>query len=397
VHDVLFDNLRFYPMTSSPADGDLTPGAGTCFAVTDGRYSAVGEAVAARRRVDLGGRVVLPGFVDCHTHLVYAGDRNDEHALRRAGASYADIAAAGGGILSSVRAVRETSEEDLLAASLPRLAALLAEGVTTVEIKSGYGLDTPNELKMLRVARALGEQLPVTVRTTFLGAHAVPADRKPQDYMAEVVGEMLPAVAAEGLADAVDIFVESFAFGLADLESLANAASDLGLPLRAHTDQLSRMGGTALAARLGALSCDHLEYAADEDVDAMASAGTIAVLLPGAFYFLREKQLPPIARLRATGVPMAIASDVNPGSSPIVSLLANLHMAGVFFGLSAAEGLYGITRHAAAALGIDDDAGSVAPGLRADFTTWDLETPDTLMFQLGGLKPADIYVGGTAI
>jgi imidazolonepropionase len=397
VHDVLFDNLRFYPMTSSAADGELSQGPGTCFAVTDGRFSAVGEPVAARKRVDLGGRMVLPGFVDCHTHLVYAGDRNNEHALRRSGASYADIATAGGGILSTVRAVREASEDDLLAASLPRLEALLAEGVTTVEIKSGYGLDTRNELKMLRVARALGERLPVTIRTTFLGAHAIPVDRAPPDYMAEVIDEMLPAVAAEGLADAVDIFVESIAFGLDDLASLATTAADLGLPLRAHTDQLTRMGGTALAARLGALSCDHLEYANADDVEAMADAGTVAVLLPGAFYFLREKQLPPIERLRAAGVPMAVASDINPGSSPIVSLLANLHMSGVFFGLSAAEGLYGITRHAAAALGLGDDTGRIEPGLRADFTTWDLATPEALMFQMGGLKPTNTYVGGTAI
>jgi imidazolonepropionase len=402
VHDVLFDNLRFYPMTAGPeadggaADPAASPAAaaGTCFAVTDGRFSAVGETVPASRRVDLGGRAVLPGFIDCHTHLVYAGDRRVEHARRRAGASYEEIAAAGGGILSTVRAVRAASEDELVDESLPRAAALLREGVTTLEIKSGYGLDLESELKMLRAARRIGELLPLTVRTTFLGAHTVPAGRDRADYLAEVVDVMLPAVAAEGLADAVDIFVESIAFGLDDLRTLAAAASRQGLPLRVHAEQLSSQGATALAAELGALSCDHLEYASPADVAAMAAAGTVAVLLPGAYYFLREQRPPPVAELRSAGVPMAVASDVNPGSSPIVSLLTNLHMAGVLFGLGPAEALAGVTQHAAMALGLGEDRGRIAQGLRADFTVWDLDDPGVLLYQLGGVTPAQVYVGG---
>ncbi len=402
MHDVLFDNLKFYPMTpradpAASADRDLQTGAGDCFAVTGGRFSAVGERVEAKHHVDLGGRSVLPGFVDCHTHLVYAGDRSHEHALRLAGASYEEIAAAGGGILSTVRAVRSASEDDLVASALPRARALLEEGVTTLEIKSGYGLDTANELKMLRAARRLGTLLPLDVRTTFLGAHAVPDGRTRADYVAELLAETLPAVAAEGLADAVDIFVEPIAFDLDDLRALAAAAAGHGLRLKAHTDQLSRQGGTALAAQLGALSCDHLEHAGSADVAAMAAAGTVAVLLPGAFYFLRERQRPPVDALRAAGVPMAVATDVNPGSSPIVSLLASLHMAGVFFGLSPAEGLAGITCHAARALGLADDRGRIAPGLRADFTAWDLDDPAILGYQLGGLRPACTYIGGEPV
>ena len=379
------------PAASPPA------AAGNCFAVTDGRFSAVGEPVPAARRVDLGGRVVLPGFVDCHTHLVYAGNRQKEQARRRAGASYEEIAAAGGGILSTVRAVRAASEDELVAESLPRAEALLREGVTTLEIKSGYGLDLESELKMLRAARRIGEQLPLTVRTTFLGAHAVPAGRTRSDYLAEVIDVMLPAVAAEGLADAVDIFVESIAFGLDDLRTLAGAAADRGLPLRVHAEQLSSQGATALAAELGALSCDHLEYASPADIAAMAAAGTVAVLLPGAYYFLREERPPPVAELRTAGVPMAIASDVNPGSSPIVSLLANLHMAGILFGLGPAEALAGVTSHAARALGLGEDRGRIEPGLGADFTVWDFDDPSLLLYQLGGLAPAQVYIGGNAV
>jgi imidazolonepropionase len=300
-------------------------------------------------------------------------------------------------ILSTVRAVRAASEDQLVEAALPRAQALLAEGVTTLEVKSGYGLDTANELKMLRAARRLGELLPLDVRTTFLGAHTVPAGRTRADYFEELLEQTLPAVAAEGLADAVDIFVESIAFDLDDLRALATAAATYGLPLRAHTEQLSARGGTALAAELGALSCDHLEYAEPADIAAMAAAGTVAVLLPGAFYFLRESRRPPVDALRAAGVPMAVASDVNPGSSPIVSLLTSLHMAGVFFGLSPLEGLAGITCHAARALGLGDDRGRIAPGLRADFTAWDLDDPALLAYQLGGLRPTGTYVGGEPV
>ncbi len=281
--------------------------------------------------------------------------------------------------------------------ALPRARCLLREGVTTVEIKSGYGLDTPNELKMLRAIRRLGEQLPIRVRATFLGAHAVPPGRSRTDYLRELLDETLPAVAEAGLADAVDIYLEDIAFDLQDLESLAARSAELGLPLRAHSEQLSAMGGTAAAARLGAMSCDHLEYASADDVAAMAENDTVAVLLPGAFYFLRESRRPPVAALREAGVRMAVASDLNPGSSPIHSLLICAHMACTFFGLSALEAIQGITRCGAAAMGVGDSAGSIAVGRQADFTVWDLAAPEQLVYQLGGLCPDRVYVKGEPI
>lgn len=384
--DVLFDNARFYPTP----DGEL---AADRFCIEDGRIAAVGEDARGARVVDLGGRLVMPGFVDCHTHLVWAGDRADEFAMRAAGASYADIARAGGGILSTVGAVRAASEDELVALALPRLQALAAEGVTTVEIKSGYGLDLENELKMLRAARRLAGLHPVRVRTTFLGAHAVPPGRERTDYLEEVVETMLPAVAEAGLAEAVDIFVENIAFGLEDMERLFARARALGLRVRAHTGQLSDPGATARACALGAVSCDHLEFADEDAVRAMAEHGTVAVLLPGAWYCLRETQRPPVGLLRRHGVPMAVASDANPGSSPVVSLLTAMHMAGVFFGLTPGEVLAGATRHAAAALG-EPDGGQLAVGAPADFAVWDLERPELLAWQLGGLQPEAVYVGG---
>ena len=293
MHDVLYENVRLYPMEASAKQV-----AETRFAVRDGEFSAIGEDVEAARTVDLGGRVVLPGLVDCHTHLVYAGDRADEHALRLAGASYEEISRSGGGIAATVNAVRRASEQDLVDAALPRALALVREGVTTLEIKSGYGLDTDNELKMLRAIRALGERLPIRVSATFLGAHAVPPGSARKKYLRQVVEEMLPAVAADGLADAVDIFVESIAFELGDLRALADAAADYGMGLRVHAEQLSAMGASGLGARLGALSCDHLEYASNDDVAAMAENGTVAVLLPAAFYFLREQRPPPVDPFR---------------------------------------------------------------------------------------------------
>lgn len=368
-----------------------------CFAVTEGRFSALGETVRARRRLDLEGRLVLPGLVDCHTHLVYAGDRSSEHAMRLQGASYREIARAGGGILATVKAVRAASEEELVETALPRARCLLREGVTTLEIKSGYGLDTPNELKMLRAIRRLGEQLPIRIRATFLGAHAVPPGRSRTDYLRELLDETLPAVAEAGLADAVDIYLEDIAFDLQDLESLAARSAELGLPLRAHSEQLSALGGTAAAARLGAISCDHLEYASADDVAAMAENDTVAVLLPGAFYFLRESRRPPVAALREAGVRMAVASDLNPGSSPIHSLLICAHMACTLFGLSALEAVQGITRCGAAAMGAGDSAGSIAVGRQADFTVWDLAAPEQLVYQLGGLYPDRVYVKGEPI
>lgn len=386
--ELFFHNARVYPM----ADGAE---AASCFAVEQGRIVALGEEVPARRSIDLGGRLVLPGFIDCHTHLLWAGDRADEFALRRGGASYAEIARRGGGILSTVRAVRAADEDALVAAALPRLRALAAEGVTCVEIKSGYGLDLDTELKMLRAIRRLDTLQPLRVRATFLGAHAVPEGCDRSEYLAEIITRMLPAIAAERLADAVDIYVEDIAFSVGDMERLFAAATKLGFQLRAHTGQLSDPGATAAACRLGALSCDHLEFAGEDAIAALAQHGTVAVLLPGAWYCLRETRLPPVALLRAEGVPMAVASDANPGTSPIVSLLTALHMSVVFFGLTPAEALAGITRHAARALG--SDLGQLRVGAPADFSAWDLSRPELLGYQLGGLRPEAVYIGGERI
>ncbi|MGI9265119.1 MAG: imidazolonepropionase [Gammaproteobacteria bacterium] len=389
MHDILFENLRFYPMST-----DLVAGMGNSIAVTDGRFSAVGETVEAKECVDLGGRLLMPGFIDCHTHLLYAGNRMKEHAMRLSGASYEEIARAGGGILSTVRAVRDATIDDLVEQSIPRAQALIAEGVTTIEIKSGYGLEMDSELKMLRAIKHLDSMLPVRVRATFLGAHAVPEGRERRDYLNEVCREMLPVVADEGLADSVDIFVESIAFGLDDLCMLAESAEAFGLSLRVHAEQLSAMGATRLAAELKALSCDHLEYASADDARAMGDNGTVAVLLPGAFYFLGETRKPPIDLLRQHGVPMAIASDINPGSSPIVSLLTNLHMASTIFGLTPTESLTGITRNAARAMGLAGEVGEIVLGARADFSVWDLESPEYLLYQLGGITPQAVFVDG---
>ncbi|MGB5209136.1 MAG: imidazolonepropionase [Gammaproteobacteria bacterium] len=383
-------------MTEAAISGPLVAADADCFAVTDGRISAVGERVRSRQIVDLGESIVLPGLIDCHTHLVYAGDRMAEHALRLSGASYADIARAGGGIRSTVRSVREASESELVDAALPRIHTLLREGVTRIEIKSGYGLDLENELKMLRVIRELDRQTPVHLHATFLGAHAIPEDSDPDSYINEVTQRMLPAVAEQGLAEAVDIFVENIGFSLAHLGQLAAATADHGLNLRVHAEQLSAMGGSGRGARLGAVSCDHLEYAAQSDVDAMATAATVAVLLPGAFYFLGETRKPPVAALRAAGVPMAVATDHNPGSSPLLSLLTSAHMAATLFGLSPAEALAGITRHAGRALG-KNDAGSLTLGSVADFTVWDIPGPEFLLYQLGGLYPVGTYIGGVSV
>jgi len=386
--ELFFHNARVYPK----ADGEEVF---DCFAVEQGRIVSVGEPATAARSVDLGGRLVLPGLIDCHTHLVWAGDRADEFAMRQAGAGYADIARAGGGILSTVRAVRAADEDALVALALPRLRALAGEGVTRVEIKSGYGLDLDNEMKMLRVIRRLGREQPLHVHATFLGAHTVPGGRERAEYLDEIVTRMLPAIAAEGLADTVDIYVEDIAFSSDDMQRLFAAAGALGLGLRAHTGQLSDAGATAAAARLGARSCDHLEHADADAVAALARHGTVAVLLPGAWYCLRETRLPPVELLRAHGVPMAVASDANPGTSPVVSLLTALHMSVVLFGLTPAEALAGVTRHAARALG--DEAGELAPGAPADFSAWPLERPALLGYQLGGLRPDAVYIGGARI
>ncbi|MBA3275455.1 MAG: imidazolonepropionase [Chloroflexia bacterium] len=335
--------------------------------------------------VDCEGRLVTPGLIDCHTHLVHAGNRANEFEMRLAGATYEEIARAGGGIVSSVAALRAASEQTLLRETLPRLDALIAEGVTTVEVKSGYGLDPENERKSLRVARQLGAERPVTVQTTFLGAHAVPpAYRDDRDgYIDLVVDKMLPAVAREGLADAVDGFAEGIAFTPEQIARVFEAARALDLPVKLHADQLSDTGGAALAARFGALSADHLEHASEDGAAALASADTVAVMLPGAFYFIRETQKPPIDAFRRHGVPMAVATDANPGTSPLTSLLLAMNMAATLFGITVEECVAGVTRHAAQALGLLGETGTLEAGKWADLAIWDVERTAELVYRMG--------------
>jgi imidazolonepropionase len=362
-------------------------------------HALPGKPEALAERVESAhGALVTPGLIDCHTHLVFAGDRAREFEMRLQGASYEDIAKAGGGILSSVRATRAASEENLLAASLPRARALLRDGVTTMEIKSGYGLDTETESKMLRVARRIGIALGVGVRTTFLGAHALPpgyADRA-DDYIDLVCNDMLPAVAAAGLADAVDAFCEGIGFTLAQTQRVFDAARAHGLPIKLHAEQLSLLGGAAMAARCGALSADHLEYATDNCAQAMAKAGTVAVLLPGAFVCLRETKLPPIDSLRAHGVAMAVATDCNPGTSPLLSLRLAMALACAQFRLTPEEALRGATVNAARALGLRD-RGTLQVGQRADMVLWDAHDPAELCYWLGGTPVRRVIAGGVTV
>ena len=340
----------------------------------------------ARQVHDLDGLWITPGLIDCHTHLVYAGNRAREFEMRLNGATYEEIARAGGGILSTVKAVRAAGEDELYRQSLPRLRALQAEGVTTVEIKSGYGLDTDTELKMLRAARRLGLDFPVTVSPTFLGAHALPPKYKerPDAYVDLVTDEMLPAVAREELAAAVDVFCERIAFSTAQTEKVFRAAEKRGLRVKLHAEQLSDQKGAILAARYHALSADHLEYLARDGVAALARGGTVAVLLPGAFYFLNETRKPPVDLLREAGVPMALATDCNPGSSPTTSPLLMMNMACVLFGLTPAEALSGFTIHAAGALDMADELGTLEPGKKADLAVWDIAEPAELAYRMGG-------------
>jgi len=350
-----------------------------------GAASAVPAALSDLPRHAGGGALVTPGLVDCHTHLVYGGQRANEFAMRLAGATYEEVARAGGGIVSSVRATREASEDDLFASASARLRSLLAEGVCAIEIKSGYGLSLEHERKQLRVARRLAEAHGVTVRTTFLGAHALPPEYKgrSQDYIDLVCRDMLPALHAEGLVDAVDVFCERIAFSLAETEQVFLAAQALGIPVKLHAEQLSDMGGAALAARYGALSCDHVEHLSQEGIGAMAAAGTVAVLLPGAYYTLRDTHLPPIDGLRAAGVPMAVSTDHNPGTSPALSLLLMANMACTLFRLTVPEAIAGITVHAARALGLQDTHGALAAGRPADFVLWNLQDVAELAYWVG--------------
>jgi imidazolonepropionase len=339
-------------------------------------------AVAART-VKLDGRWITPGLIDCHTHIVYGGNRAHEFELRLKGASYEEIARAGGGIVSTVKATRAASEDDLVAQSLKRLDALLAEGVTTIEIKSGYGLDLVTETKMLRTARRLGRERDVNVVTTFLGAHALPPEATDKDAFIAKVCAMIPQIKQAGLADAVDAFCEGIAFSPDQTARVFDAAKASGLPVKLHADQLSNLHGAALAARYDALSADHLEYTDETGVAAMAQAGTVAVLLPGAFYVLREKQLPPVDIFRRHKVPIAIATDCNPGTSPMTSLLLTMNMASTLFRMTVEEAIAGVTREAARALGKLTDIGTIEAGKACDLAIWDIERPAELVYRLG--------------
>jgi imidazolonepropionase len=335
--------------------------------------------------IDCEGRLVTPGLIDCHTHLVYAGNRANEFEMRLSGASYEEVAKAGGGIVSSVKALRAASEDELVRQSLPRLDALISEGVTTVEIKSGYGLDLENEAKSLAAARHLAMVRNVTVRTSFLGAHALPPEAKGDKdaYIKLVADEMLPAIAAFGLVDAVDGFCEGIAFSPEQIARVFDRAMALGLPVKLHADQLSNLHGAALAARYGALSADHLEYTDEGGAVAMAEAGTVAVILPGAFYFIRETKKPPIELFRRHGVRMAVATDSNPGTSPLTSLLLTMNMTATLFGMTVEECLAGTTREAARALGLAAETGTLEAGKWADLAIWDVESPAELVYRMG--------------
>ena len=371
----------------SPGLGIIEPGA---LAAQDGRIVYAGperEAPAAllANAEDCEGRWITPGLIDCHTHLVFAGNRAQEFELRLAGASYEEIARAGGGIVSSVKALRAASEAELIAEALPRLDALIAEGATTVEIKSGYGLDLANEAKALRAARRLADERAVAIRTTFLGAHALPPEMRDDrsGYVDKIVGEMIPCIARDRLADAVDGFCEGVAFSPDEIARVFTAARAHGLPVKLHADQLSNLHGAALAARFGALSADHLEYADEDGVAAMAAVGTLAVMLPGAYYFIRETQRPPIDLFRKHGVKMAVATDCNPGTSPLTSLLLAMNMAATLFRMTVEECLAGVTREAARALGLAAETGTLEAGKWADLAIWNIERPAELVYRLG--------------
>jgi imidazolonepropionase len=386
--DRLWSNARIATLDPArPGLGVIEAGA---IAAREGRIAWVGPmadmpALEATERVDMAGRWVTPGLVDCHTHLLYGGDRAHEFELRLAGAGYEEIARAGGGILSTVKATRSVSEDELVDASLARLDRLIAEGVTTVEIKSGYGLETATEVRQLRAARRLGSLRPLSIATTFLGAHALPPEAAGDKdaYIARVCEEMLPAIAREGLADAVDAFMEGIAFDAAQTARVFEAAKRLGLPVKLHADQLSNLGGAALAARFGALSADHLEYTDEAGAAAMAKAGTVAVLLPGAFYFIRETHKPSVELFRRHKVPIAIATDCNPGSSPLTSLLLAMNMAATLFRLTVGEIIAGTTREAARALGRLGEVGTLEAGKWCDLCIWDAAEPAQLAYRIG--------------
>ncbi|WP_243614004.1 imidazolonepropionase [Shimia aestuarii] len=395
----LLTNLTAATLTA-PGPYGLIPDA--AIAVEAGRVRWVGPRAAlpkdlvVRDQVDLGGRLVTPGLIDCHTHLVHGGNRAAEFEMRLNGASYEEVARAGGGIVSTVRATREASEEALLDAALCRADALIAEGVTTLEIKSGYGLDIETELRMLRVARAVATKRPVRVRTSFLGAHAVPPEYtgRADAYIDDICLPALRAAHEQDLVDAVDGFCEGIAFSPTQIARVFDLAKELDLPVKLHAEQLSNLGGAAMAAGYGALSADHIEYLDTAGVTAMAKSGTVAVLLPGAFYTLHETQAPPIPALRDQGVPIALATDANPGSSPLTSLLLTMNMGCTLFRLTPEEALRGVTVHAARALGLKD-VGTIACGQRADLAVWSVEDPAELAYRIG-FNPLHTRIFGDA-
>lgn len=383
--DTLWHNAHLATLADDAGLGVVRDGVLAC---RDGRIVYAGPAAGAppfdaTQRIDCGGRWITPGLIDCHTHLVYAGNRAHEFEQRLRGATYAEIAQAGGGIVSTVRATRAADEDALIAASLPRLDAMLAEGVTTIEIKSGYGLTLEDESRQLRVARRLGELRPVEVVPTFLGAHAVPPGMEKQAYVDAVCEGMIPAIAAEGLAEAVDVFCEDIAFSPAQAAQVFEAARAHGLAIKIHAEQLSNQHGAALAARHGALSADHIEHLDADGVAAMAAAGTVAVLLPGAFYFTRDTLVPPLDALRAAGVPLALATDCNPGTSPLTSPLLAMNMAATLFRMTVDECIAGFTRHAARALGRGQRLGQLREGFDGDLAIWDIDAPADLVYRMG--------------
>lgn len=386
--DRIWFNARLATMAGDTGLGIVENGA---VAASNGRVAFAGSMDSlptgwdAEERIDCENRWITPGLVDCHTHLVFGGDRAHEFEMRLEGASYEEIARAGGGINSTVKATRAASEDDLVASALPRLDHLIREGVTSVEVKSGYGLDLETEARMLRAARRLGQIRPVSVSTTFLGAHALPpeAGGDKDKFIAVICNEVLPAVARESLADAVDAFCEGIAFSPEQTARVFKAAKDMGLPVKLHADQLSNLHGAKLAADYGALSADHLEYTDDEGAAAMANAGCVAVLLPGAFYMLRETKLPPIASFRANGTRMALATDCNPGTSPLTSLLLTMNMGATLFRMTVEECIAGVTREAARALGRLDECGTVEVGKSCDLAIWNIERPAELVYRIG--------------
>ena len=385
----LFRNARLATVSPGmPGLGLVEKGA---LAIENGKIAYAGSeadlpaALNKAETIDLEGRWITPGLIDCHTHLTYAGNRAHEFELRLRGASYEEIARAGGGIVSTVKHTREADQAELVRQALPRLDALIAEGATTVEIKSGYGLDLENEAKALRAARQLGVERPVTIRTTFLGAHALPTEAKGDKtaYIQSIVKTMLPEIAKENLADAVDAFCEGIAFSPEEVTQVFEAATALNLPVKLHADQLSNLRGAMLAAKFKALSADHLEHTDEAGAAAMGKAGTVAVLLPGAFYFMRDTRQPPIALFRQYGVPMAVSTDSNPGTSPLTSILMSMNLAATLFRLSVDECIAGVTREAARALGLGDDIGTLDVGKSADLAIWDIERPAELVYRMG--------------